>query len=142
MPNLIKSNENRSVYFQCPAARNFCEIYADGLISPCPLARIQIPSNILEFDNIKYKTLNQIWNGETFNKFRQWQHSGCEGCIASGKCDRCVPQSIQWFNDPLRPLPYCVANGEKLQLKNLEELKINLIAKMKNSNRDSYIEGM
>lgn len=140
MPNLIKSSENRSVYFQCPAARSFCEIYSDGLTSPCPLARIKIPAHILQFDNIKNKSINQIWDGEAFNRFREWQHSGCEGCIASGKCDRCVPQSIQWYEDPLKPPPYCVANGDNLQLKNIEELKSKLMDAMQKSNRNSYIK--
>lgn len=140
MPNLVKSNENRNVYFQCPAARSFCEIYADGLTSPCPLARIKVPTDILSFDNIKEVSINKIWDGKSFTIFRQWQHSGCDGCIASGKCERCVPQSIQWSKDPMKPPPYCVANGENLKLKNVEELRRELMISLQKSNRNNYIK--
>ena len=72
------------------------------------------------------KTLKEIWNGKPFNIFRSYQNRGCEGCKAKSKCDRCPPQSIQWFDDPLMPTPYCIENGEQLGLCRLEELKRKL----------------
>lgn len=140
MPNLIKSEDNKDVYFQCPAARWFCEINSDGLVTPCPLARTSIPKEILKFDKITSRSIKDIWSSYQFNTFRKWQHSGCDGCLASGKCDRCVPQSIQWFNDPLLPPPYCIANSKNLKINNHEKLKELLKDKLKEKERTKYIE--
>lgn len=140
MPNLVKSKEHRDVYFSCPAARWFCEINSDGLVTPCPLSRVFISEKYLKFDNIKNKDIKAIWDSESFNKFREWQHMGCDGCKISGTCDRCVPQSIQWLSDPLAPPPYCIARGRSLGLKNLRYLKKNLKAKLRTTNRRDYVK--
>lgn len=108
-------------YYSCPAAKTFCEISSEGLVSPCPLARVNIPKNIIKFDNIKEKKLKDIWNGEAFNKFRYYMTHGCDGCKCKDKCDRCVPQSLEWFDDPCAPTPFCVKNGNSLGIKNNEK---------------------
>ncbi len=139
MPHLIKSNKRRDIYFSCPAAKWFCEINSDGLTTPCPLSRVFISENYLKFENIKNKSIKTIWNSKTFETFRQWQHSGCDGCKIAGTCDRCVPQSIQWLEDPLSPPPYCVRNGKSLGLKNLDDLRKKLAKKLKLTNRSDYV---
>lgn len=138
MPNILKSDKNSKVYYECPAAKWFCEINSDGITTPCPLARVNPPKKEIMWDNIKTKSIEDIWNGEAFNIFRWYQNNGCEGCNAKDKCDRCPPQSVQWFNDPLMPTPYCILNGKLLDLKNLNELKKKLeFSKIKN-NREEY----
>lgn len=138
MPNLIKESDSSMIYYECPAAKWFCEINSDGIMTPCPLARVNPPKREIEWDNIKNKTLKDIWEGTPFNVFRSYQNRGCDGCKAKSKCDRCPPQSVQWFEDPLMPPPYCIENGKQLGLCNLEKLKIKLeLAKQKN-NRETY----
>lgn len=138
MPSLIKSKNNRSIYFNCPAARTFCEIYSDGTVSPCPLCRVHIPEEDLPRENIKNKTLHQIWNGKSFATFRSLQHKGCDGCKMIKKCDRCVPQSYQWFNDAKMPPPYCVLEAESLGLKNSEQMLSRLESIKEKFKRDDY----
>ena len=140
MPSLVKSNKNRDIYFNCPATRSFCEIYSDGTVSPCPLARVHIPEWLIKKENIKDKGLIKIWRGNAFKKFRDLQHLGCEGCKARGKCDRCIPQSIQWFNDPKTPPPYCIQNAKSLRLKNPDRLTQMLVEKMNETNRKDYLK--
>ncbi len=139
MPSLIVNNKGDLVYYQCPAANWFCEINSDGQVSPCPLARTSISNSNLIFDNILNKNIIEIWNGDAFETFRQMQKSGCEGCISKSKCSRCPPQSIQWFNDPLKPTPYCIRHGEKLHLKNLSNLVEELDNAMKLTKHEDYI---
>ena len=139
MPNLIKRKRNRDIYLSCPAARWFCEINSDGLVTPCPLSRVFVNDKYLVFDNIKNKNIKNIWNSQSFQKFREWQHSGCEGCKLSGSCDRCVPQSIQWLSDPLAPPPYCIMNGKSLRLKNIKCLKKKLKSNLEATNRRDYV---
>ncbi len=138
MPNILKDNESSRVYYECPAAKWFCEIYSDGTTTPCPLSRVNPPKNKIKWDNIKNMSIEQIWNNEPFEIFRSYQTRGCEGCNAKDKCDRCPPQSVQWFNDPLLPPPYCIENGENLCLKNLEGLKELLEEAKKKNNRQEY----
>lgn len=126
MPNLIKENQNAKIYYECPASKWFCEINSNGITTPCPLARVNPPKREINWDNIKHKNLLDIWNGESFNEFRSYQNRGCDGCSARDKCDRCPPQSVQWFDDPLMPTPYCIENGEILGLDNLPKLKNKL----------------
>lgn len=135
MPSLLQTKKYGRVYYQCPAAKWFCEIYSDGTITPCPLARVNPLSEII-FDNILNKSINEIWHGDIFNLFRNFQKSGCDGCNIKDKCDRCPPQSVQWFNDPLIPPPYCIENGESLGLNNLSKLKQKLKAALKQNNRE------
>ena len=138
MPNILKDNESSRVYYECPAAKWFCEIYSDGTTTPCPLSRVNPPKNKIKWDNIKNMSIEQIWNNEPFEIFRSYQTRGCEGCNVKDKCDRCPPQSVQWFNDPLLPPPYCIENGENLCLKNLEGLKELLEEAKKKNNRQEY----
>lgn len=138
MPNLVKENPNAKIYYECPASKWFCEINSDGLTTPCPLARVNPPKEGIEWDNIKEKDIEDIWNGKPFTTFRKYQNIGCDGCNAKDKCDRCPPQSVQWFSDPLMPTPYCVSNGEKLCLKNLKELTKKLEQAKKKHNREDY----
>ena len=138
MPNLIKKNKSSMIYYECPASKWFCEINSDGITTPCPLARMNPPKITIKWDNIKTKSIKEIWNGKAFNIFRAYQNRGCEGCKAKSKCDRCPPQSVQWFEDPLMPTPYCIENGEQLELCNLDKLKRQLkLAKEKN-HREEY----
>lgn len=138
MPSTLKESARSRIYYECPAANWFCEIYSNGIVTPCPLSRVNPPKSQIQWDNIKEKSIKDIWNGEAFNEFRKYQNIGCEGCNAKDKCDRCPPQSVQWFNDPLMPTPYCIENGEHLCLKNLDELKKMLIEAKKNNNRQEY----
>lgn len=138
MPSLLKTNKESKIFYECPAASWFCEIYSNGITTPCPLARTNPPKKEIMWDNIKEKKLVDIWNGEAFNTFRYYKKAGCSGCLVKDSCDRCPPQSVQWFNDPIIPPPYCIENAEKLHLKNIEKLKEMLHkAKLKND-REEY----
>jgi pyrroloquinoline quinone biosynthesis protein E len=140
MPTLVKSSTNRAIYFSCPAARYFCEINADGQVSPCPLARVHINTEQAKSVNVTSGGIRPAWDSDYFKWFLNMQKIGCEGCIAHDSCDRCVPQSIEWFNDPKLPPPYCVADGENLHLNNLDELQTVLREKMRKNNRLNYLE--
>lgn len=138
MPNLITKEESTIIYYECPAAKWFCEINSDGITTPCPLARVNTPKKNITWDNIKYKSLKSIWEGKPFNIFRSFQSKGCNGCKAKNKCDRCPPQSVQWFDNPLMPPPYCIENGKKLGLYKLEELRKCLKEAKQKNNREEY----
>lgn len=141
MPNILKDNESSKIYYECPAAKWFCEIYSDGSTTPCPLSRVNTFDRNIKWDNIREMDIKHIWDGVPFDSFRKYQKIGCEGCTAIDKCDRCPPQSIQWFNDPLMPPPYCIENGKNLCLKDLDKLKRKLeIAKKKNGIYDYGIK--
>jgi MoaA/NifB/PqqE/SkfB family radical SAM enzyme len=139
MPSIEKSQKNKRIYYKCPAARWFCEINSDGITTPCPLTRVNPPSKEIKFENILTKSIIEIWNGNAFNEFRSYQTRGCEGCNVKNKCDRCPPQSVQWFGDPLMPTPYCIDNGKTLGLKKLNNLKKRLKEAMVASSRNTYI---
>lgn len=117
--------EGLSVY-SCAAAINFCEIHSDGKVSPCTLSRVIIPESFMKFENIKDKSLKEIWDGKIFNKFRSYMDKGCEGCKMISKCNKCIAQSFRYFGRGDSPTPFCIKNGDKLGLKNLEEYKIVL----------------
>jgi MoaA/NifB/PqqE/SkfB family radical SAM enzyme len=141
MPNILKHDKKSKIYYECPAAKWFCEINSDGMTTPCPLARVNPPKRDIIWDNIKNKSIEEIWNGDSFNNFRWYQNNGCEGCNVKDKCDRCPPQSVQWFNDPLMPTPYCILNGKSLELNNLYKLKKKLdLAKTKNNRKEYEIK--
>jgi MoaA/NifB/PqqE/SkfB family radical SAM enzyme len=123
MPSTEKLNLSA---YSCPAALNFCEIHSDGTISPCPLCRICIPPKFMKFENIKQKTIQEIWNGKAFNKFRGLMNRGCNGCRMLHKCNKCIPQSFIYFKNGTSPTPFCIKNGENLGLKNLKQLKEQL----------------
>ena len=72
MPNILKDNESSRVYYECPAAKWFCEIYSDGTTTPCPLSRVNPPKNKIKWDNIKNMSIEQIWNNEPFEIFRSY----------------------------------------------------------------------
>jgi len=116
--------------FGCPAATSFCEINSDGLVSPCPLSRVNIPKAVLDFPNVRDMSMAQAWNSPAFGTFRSMREQGCSGCSAFDACGRCVAQSIEWFDgDPYQPTPFCIEKGEILQLDNLDELREKVDAK-------------
>lgn len=139
MPSVIKKGTDSALYYECPAAAWFCEISSTGLVTPCPLARVAINDKIIRFDNIREKSIKDIWDGKAFNQFRLLEKQGCEGCLAKDKCGRCVPQSIQWFDNPDFPPPFCIKNGKQLNLKNIEKLQELLKNRMEYFNRENYI---
>ncbi len=109
--------------YSCPAALNFCEIHSDGTVSPCTLCRVCIPKEFMEFENINEKSLQEIWDGKVFNKFRSHMNKGCDGCKMLDKCGKCIAQSFRYFENGISPTPYCIKNGEKLGLKNLNKYR-------------------
>mgnify|MGYP001590214044 CR=1 FL=1 len=124
--NLIDSPVNikeSGFAYSCPATLNFCEIHSDGTVSPCPLCRICIPQKFMKFENIKEKSLNKIWNGKIFNKFRSLMDKGCKGCKMLSECNKCIAQSFRYFKNGKSPTPFCVENGETIGLNNLQKLK-------------------
>jgi len=139
MPFASAKKQKEKFYYQCPAARSFCEINSDGLVSPCPLARVNILSEYLKFDNIRDKSIKDIWNGDAFKKFLALSKQGCQGCNVKEKCDRCIPQSILWFGDHKFPPPHCIQNAKNLGLENQKELKNLLNEKMYEYERENYI---
>lgn len=107
--------------YTCPAALNFCEIHSDGTVSPCTLCRICIPEKFIKFENIKDRNIKEIWDGEIFNKFRSYMNKGCSGCKMLSKCNKCIAQSFRYFNNGTSPTPFCIKNGKKLGIANLEK---------------------
>ena len=134
MPTAIGVAETRAA-FSCPAASSFCEINSDGIVSPCPLSRVNIPASLLQFPNIRDSSLKDIWSNQAaFNTFRTWRSSGCSGCSSLSGCGRCVAQSVEWFDgDPYQPTPFCVEKGDVLGLDNLDGLRAQIQRK-----KDSY----
>jgi radical SAM protein with 4Fe4S-binding SPASM domain len=124
MPIEMKK-EGLSAY-SCAAGINFCEIHSDGTVSPCTLSRVIIPNKFMRFENIKEKSLQEIWDGKIFQKFRSYMNKGCEGCKMLPKCNKCVAQSFRYFKNGESPTPFCIKNGEALGLKNFEEYKDKL----------------
>ncbi len=109
--------------YQCGGALNFCEIHSDGTVSPCTLSRLCIPEKSIKFDNIKNKSLKDIWDGEAFNIFRSYMVKGCNGCKMLVKCNKCIAQSFRYFGNGYSPTPYCIKNGYALGIKNLKKYK-------------------
>ncbi len=117
-----------SVY-SCAAAINFCEVHSDGTVSPCTLSRVIIPNKFMKFENIKNKSLQEIWNGKVFEKFRSYMDVGCEGCKMLSKCNKCIAQSFRYFENGKSPTPFCIKNGISLGLNKLERYKSKLTNK-------------
>jgi MoaA/NifB/PqqE/SkfB family radical SAM enzyme len=116
--------------FGCPAASSFCEINSDGLMTPCPLSRVNIPERVLKFPNVREVSVAEAWDSPAFSQFRDWRTQGCAGCSSFSGCGRCVAQSIEWFDgDPYQPTPFCVEKGEILGLENLDGLRVQIEAK-------------
>lgn len=109
--------------YSCAASLNFCEIHSDGTISPCTLCRICIPKNVMKFENIKNKTILEVWNGKIFNEFRSYMNIGCDGCKMLPNCNKCIAQSFRYFHNGHSPTPFCIKNGESLRIKNLRKFK-------------------
>ena len=112
--------------YECAATLNMCEIHSDGTVSPCTLSRICIPRKALAFDNIKEKSLQEIWDGKAFEEFRGYMDKGCNGCKMLPNCNKCIAQSFRYFENGYSPTPYCIKNGEKLGLKKLKSYKDKL----------------
>lgn len=140
MPYASRSGKSKNFRYTCPAAKLFCEISSDGIVSPCPLARLNIPKSIIQFDNILNNNIRDIWNGQSFAKFLKLSKEGCDGCLLKANCGRCIPQSYAWFNTHNKPTPYCISNGENLGLSGLEELKQELNKNAKRLNQTLYEE--
>lgn len=120
------SGKNTIDYYECGASISFCEINADGAVSPCTLCRTCVPEEKMKFDNLRTKNLNSIWNGSIFNKFRGFMTKGCDGCKAFSKCTKCIAQSFRYFGDGVSPSPYCIRNGKNLGLQNLKSYQNRL----------------
>jgi mycofactocin biosynthetic radical S-adenosylmethionine protein MftC len=116
--------------FSCPAASSFCEINSDGVVSPCPLSRVNMHRRFLDFPNVRTSSIADIWASDSFGTFRSWRTSGCDGCNAFGGCGRCVAQSAEWYEgDVTLPPPICVEHGEALGLPNVPALRERVRAK-------------
>ena len=107
--------------YTCAATINFCEIHSDGTVSPCTLSRVIIPKKFMEFENIRDKSIQEIWDGEIFNKFRSYMNQGCGGCKMLSKCNKCVAQSFRYFGNGESPTPFCIKNGAALGLDQLKD---------------------
>tara|TARA_Y100000310_G_C20653670_1_gene800836 strand:+ start:320 stop:1426 length:1107 start_codon:yes stop_codon:yes gene_type:complete len=112
--------------YNCAAALNFCEIHSDGTVSPCTLCRVCIPRKFLKFENIKDKSLQEIWYSKIFNEFRSYMDIGCKGCKMLPKCNKCIAQSFRYFEDGKSPTPFCIKNGKVLEIENLDKFKQKL----------------
>ncbi|MBU1136392.1 MAG: radical SAM protein [Nanoarchaeota archaeon] len=119
---VIRGEKGLSAY-ECAGALNFCEIHSDGTVSPCTLCRICIPEKIIKFENIRKKSLKEIWNGNSFNKFRSYMNKGCEGCKMLPECNKCIAQSFRYFDNGDSPTPYCIKNSSLLGIKNIKKYK-------------------
>lgn len=104
-------------YYECGASLSFCEINADGQVSPCTLCRTCIPKKAMNFESLKDKSLKEIWDGPAFREFRKLMTKGCDGCQAFSKCNKCIAQSFSYFKDGISPTPYCLTNPA-IRLKN------------------------
>lgn len=120
------SGKNAIDYYECGAAISFCEINADGKISPCTLCRTCIPDEKMRFNNLRNKSLKEIWHGKLFNKFRNFMTKGCKGCKAFSKCTKCIAQSFRYFGNGTSPAPYCIKKGKNLGLQNLKSYQTKL----------------
>ena len=140
MPYVNNVHNRKDFVYSCPAAKLFCEINSDGKVSPCPLARINIPSNIIKFDNIRDKSIKEIWQGDAFNRFLTLSADGCDGCKLKEKCGRCIPQSFSWFGSHNKPTPFCIQHGDELGLSNLENLKLLLKENAVRLNREVCLD--
>lgn len=109
-------------------------------MAPCPLARVHMKDSFKD-ENLLNKSIKEIWRGKSFAEFRRMQKIGCKGCKARKVCQRCIPQSIQWFKDPLKPPPYCIKNADSLRLKDSKNLHLALDDKLKQAERKSYLDG-
>lgn len=76
-----------------------------------------------KFDNITDYSLNQIWNGKSFEKFRSYMNKGCNGCKMLSKCNKCVAQSFKYFGNGCSPTPYCIKKGDLLNLKYIDKYR-------------------
>lgn len=107
-------------YYECGAALTFCEINADGTVSPCTLCRTCIPQEKMAFENLRESSFKEIWDGNTFKEVRQFMTEGCTGCKTFSKCTKCIAQSFRYFGNGISPTPYCINNGINLGIKDLE----------------------
>ncbi len=112
--------------YSCAAAINFCEIHSDGTVSPCTLCRVIIPKKFMQFENIREKSLQEIWDGKVFEEFRSYMDIGCEGCKMLSKCNKCVAQSFRYFGNGKSPTPFCIKNGKVLGLRKFDYYKNKL----------------
>jgi radical SAM protein with 4Fe4S-binding SPASM domain len=122
----VKMEKTGLSAYNCAAGINLCEIHSDGTVSPCTLSRVIIPEKFMKFENIKDKTLKEIWEGKIFNEFRSYMNVGCDGCKMLSKCNKCVAQSFKYFGDGNSPTPFCVKSGRELGLKRFDEYKDKL----------------
>ncbi|MDP1695099.1 MAG: radical SAM protein [Candidatus Woesearchaeota archaeon] len=119
-------HKKRLDYYECGAALSFCEINADGTVAPCTLCRTIIPKEKMTFENLREKSIDQIWKGDIFNQIRSFMTQGCTGCKAFSKCNKCIAQSFRYFGDGISPSPYCIENGEVLGIENIDQYRAKL----------------
>ena len=122
----VKMEKQGLSAYSCAAAINLCEIHSNGTVSPCTLSRVIIPDKFMKFENIRDKSLQEIWDGKIFEEFRSYMDIGCEGCKMLDKCNKCVAQSFRYFKNGKSPTPFCVKNGKALGLSKFEEYKSKL----------------
>jgi PqqA peptide cyclase len=109
--------------------RGSMNITPAGKVLPCHIAE-SIPG--LQFDNVRDKSLSDIWlNGQAFNAFRgtSWMKEPCKSCdrreIDWGGC-RC--QAMLMTGDPTNVDPACglsPRHGEFLALASTESIEAN-----------------
>ena len=110
--------------YECAASISMCEIHSDGQVSPCTLSRLCIPQKEMKFENIKDKSLKEIWMGKPFKKFRKLMTQGCNGCKMKSNCGRCVAQSFKYFGNGISPTPFCIAHKDLLGIKGYRDNKV------------------
>jgi len=59
---------------KCSKTYDFIYVNADGFVTPCCM----FPN--MKMGDLKKNTLNEIWNGKTFNEFRKNQEKICGNC--------------------------------------------------------------
>ena len=112
--------------YGCPACNESVIVNYDGTIAPCQLALEILPRFGYDFPNILHTDFDDIWNCDSFSRFRYNQSQGCFDCSINDKCKRCIPQSLQYFDDVKAPTPYCISVADYIGLKNKEYWKNKL----------------
>ncbi len=122
----VEMEKNGLSAYSCAAAINFCEIHSNGIVSPCTLCRVIIPKKFMKFENIRERSLQEIWDSKVFEEFRYYMNIGCGGCKMLSKCNKCVAQSFRYFGDGKSPTPFCIKNGKALGLRKFDYYKNRL----------------
>lgn len=82
VPGIIKNLDvNISTVDACEASRFSCYIDSELNMTPC-----SFDSNFLYADSIQNKTIQDVWNGKNFEKFRNSIKSACSNCNKKTLC--------------------------------------------------------